>query len=697
MTLRHLTLPVAALAVAALVTTTALTGSPSSPAIRDGVVASAGSVSAVPAAVEATAPEPVTPEVEDVAVDGVDGDALDELAAEEAAAPVLDPEVPAVTEVEPAVLSDQLTVEEFTLAGVTWDAASTPEGMKVALRLREAGQWSEWVDLDVEVAVADVDTAEADRAAHVAGTEPLMTDGADGVQVRVVTDDGTAPENLKVSLINGGESRADIAVGAAQAAGAGDAEVTTALWTGPEATVEQAGTSGSAPQIVRRAQWGADESLRSGSPSYGHLVKAVIVHHTATTNSYTSSNVAQQLRSIYAYHTQSRKWADIGYNFLVDKYGTIYEGRAGSIDYVVQGAHAGGFNSHTVGVSAIGDYSSAAPPAALVRSIGHIAGWRIGQYNGNPKGKTWLTSAGGGTARYPAGTKVNLPVISAHRDVGYTACPGDNLYAKMSTIRSIAAEYASGPVGPVPPPSPGAVPAPAPPPAAAPPPASMPADAVPVTGDVDGDGRTDVGWFHDGEWAFQTVAGKTLRATFGLQDGDVPVVGDFNDDGRDDIGIFRSGQWHVRHSVSSGYAEASFSFGRAGDVPVVGRWAGSSRDGVAVVRGKVWHLRNTPSSGVAEGSFSWGRTTDTPVVGQWLGDGIDRPGLVRGKTWFLGTSIQRPRTVWSFSTGRTTDVPVVGAWGTTGVMTGGLARDKTFYRFLDHEGTVSLGTVTFAG
>lgn len=220
--------------------------------------------------------------------------------------------------------------------------------------------------------------------------------------------------------------------------------------------------------------------------------------------------------------------------------------------------------------------------------------------------------------------------------------------------------------------------------------------AVPVSGDVDGDGVTDIGWFNAGQWAFRTADGKVLRAAFG-QPGDEPVVGDFNDDGRDDVGVFRGGTWLVRFSVSGGPAQMTFSYGREGDLPLAGRWAGSTRDGVAVVRGKQWFVRATPTSGVAHSSFTWGRDGDVPVVGAWLGDGVDRPGLVRGKNWYLGTSIQRPRTVWSFAVGRPTDLPLVGDWDGDGVHTGGLVRDTTFFRLLDHEGRVAPTTVEFRG
>ncbi|MGH8969758.1 MAG: N-acetylmuramoyl-L-alanine amidase, partial [Actinomycetes bacterium] len=151
--------------------------------------------------------------------------------------------------------------------------------------------------------------------------------------------------------------------------------------------------------------------------------------------------VPRIIRGIYAYHTKSNGWSDVGYNFLVDRFGRLWEGRYGGISRAVIGAHSGGFNENTFGVSAIGNFDSAGAPAAMVDSIARLMAWKLSLHYRNPTGKTTLTSAGGGTSRYGAGTKVVKNVISAHRNVGYTACPGKYLYARMSTIRSKALSY----------------------------------------------------------------------------------------------------------------------------------------------------------------------------------------------------------------------------------------------------------------
>ncbi|MEP6762006.1 MAG: N-acetylmuramoyl-L-alanine amidase, partial [Sporichthyaceae bacterium] len=136
------------------------------------------------------------------------------------------------------------------------------------------------------------------------------------------------------------------------------------------------------------------------------------------------------------YHTQSNGWSDIGYNFLVDRFGRLWEGRYGGITKAVMGAHTGGFNVDTFAVSAIGNYDKVAAPAAMTSAISRLLAWKLSLYYRDPAGKTTLTSTGGGTSRYSAGQKVTINVVSGHRDVGYTSCPGTNLYAKMATIRS---------------------------------------------------------------------------------------------------------------------------------------------------------------------------------------------------------------------------------------------------------------------
>ncbi|MFG2724113.1 N-acetylmuramoyl-L-alanine amidase [Streptomyces canus] len=194
---------------------------------------------------------------------------------------------------------------------------------------------------------------------------------------------------------------------------------------------------GPRPRIITRRGWGADERLRERKFVYTKKSKAAFVHHTASGNGYRCTQVPSLIRGIYRYHVKSRGWRDIGYNFLVDKCGNIYEGRAGGVAKPVLGAHTLGFNTNSVGIAVLGSYGSKKPPAAVTRAIARLSAWKLGLYGANPKGKTYLKSGGGN--RYPKGRKVRLNVISGHRDGFVTECPGRQLYRKLGSTRTTAA------------------------------------------------------------------------------------------------------------------------------------------------------------------------------------------------------------------------------------------------------------------
>ncbi|BBZ43144.1 hypothetical protein MPRM_04250 [Mycobacterium parmense] len=198
-------------------------------------------------------------------------------------------------------------------------------------------------------------------------------------------------------------------------------------------------------EIISRARWGANESLRRALPRCDSGVRAGIVHHSATGNNYAPSDSAAIVRSIYEYHAVTEGWGDIGYNALVDKYGQVFEGRFGGITNPVEGVHTGGFNANTWAVCMIGDYSQAPPTPDQLRAVGELLGWRLAMDMVNPRGTVALTSAGGPNTRFPQGATPTLPSIFAHRDVGDTACPGNAGYAFMDQIRDIAAQFKQPP------------------------------------------------------------------------------------------------------------------------------------------------------------------------------------------------------------------------------------------------------------
>jgi len=185
------------------------------------------------------------------------------------------------------------------------------------------------------------------------------------------------------------------------------------------------------PQIFSRAQWGADEGLRRSSPSYFE-VRAGFVHHTVNTNTYTRNDVPALMRSIYAYHTRSRGWSDIGYNFIVDKFGRVWEGRFGGVDRPVVGAHTSGYNDYAFAGSALGNFETVQPPAAMITAFANLFAWKLSLHGVDAA----ATAQRVGSRTFPA--------INGHRDAGSTACPGKFLYARLGDIRA-RAKAAQGP------------------------------------------------------------------------------------------------------------------------------------------------------------------------------------------------------------------------------------------------------------
>jgi hypothetical protein len=320
------------------------------------------------------------------------------------------------------------TTRPFTTVGVTWRHDPAVQRVTAVVRWRASGSWSAWRTLSGDDDdVPDTGSVDATPALRD-GTAPLWVGRSDGVQVRVTTASGVQPQDLRLELVDPGTSAADA----------------------QPAPRDVAHASESQPSILTRADWGADESIRRGSPSYNATVKVGFVHHTDTANGYAMSEVPAMLRSIYAYHVKSNGWSDIGYNYLVDRFGRVWEGRYGGITRAVVGAHTGGFNTDSFGTSLLGNYTTEVPSAAMLTSLEQLFAWKLGAYYREPNGTATLRSAGGGTSKYPAGTYHEFDVVSGHRDAGNTSCPGNATYARMGQIRSAISTYlGTGFVSPV--------------------------------------------------------------------------------------------------------------------------------------------------------------------------------------------------------------------------------------------------------
>jgi flagellar hook assembly protein FlgD len=194
------------------------------------------------------------------------------------------------------------------------------------------------------------------------------------------------------------------------------------------------------PTIITRPEWGANEAIRRNrkkGPVIADNVHLAIVHHTAGSNSYSCSQSAAIVRSIELYHVEGNGWDDIGYNFLIDKCGQVFEGRYGGIDKAVVGAHALGFNYGAVGVALIGNYNGAGVTAAARASLVRLLAWRLDVAHLDPSSQVDRVSTG--NPKYSRGTSVLLNAISGHRDTYPTSCPGNNLYALLPSIRRAVA------------------------------------------------------------------------------------------------------------------------------------------------------------------------------------------------------------------------------------------------------------------
>jgi hypothetical protein len=278
----------------------------------------------------------------------------------------------------------------FNMLGVHWAGEGGVQYRTHRLR----GDWGPWRDVDDD-AGPDSGSRERSRAWRDGNLD--WAGASDGVQFRTR---GTV-RRLRAYYLW--------------------ARVTTA----PRRSLSYAG----APAIVTRSLWAADEKIRRAKPRYAPALKVAIVHHTAGTNAYSPAQAAAIVRGIEIYHVKGNGWDDIGYNFLVDKYGNIYEGRWGGIAQNVVGAHSQGFNRSTVGVSLIGNYSSATPTKAQQDALVKLLAWRLDVAHVDPLSSAVLTSTG--NPRYRAGKAVTLRAISGHRDTGPTSCPGNGTYALL--------------------------------------------------------------------------------------------------------------------------------------------------------------------------------------------------------------------------------------------------------------------------
>jgi hypothetical protein len=512
---------------------------------------------------------------------------------------------------------------------VGFDWPGTTPGI-IQVRALAAGGWSDWTSIDANLAEGPDANSREFHLRMSAG--PLWVGrGIKTIQFKIAT--GQLP-GLRLHAI-----RTDVGSGIAQASAS--------------ASVGQ-------PGIISRAGWGADESWRAHNgqgcltPSYADNVTFMVVHHTVQSNNYGPGDSASLVRGDYYYHVFTNGWCDIGYNFLVDLYGQIFEGRYGGITRAVIGAHAGGFNTNSSGVALLGTFDTAGPSSAMWNSLRALLTWKAAYHGINPQGNVTVTTGNFPTTRWPPGTVVTIPTIIGHRDVDQTDCPGQTMYPLLPQLRAeVAAGFAAG--------------------------GGQLSDSRLVC-DWTGSGVATPAVYQGGVFYIRlsnSPGPADLVIPFGIP-GDQAVCGDWTAHGVESIGIVRQGTWYLRTSNTFGPAEIVFNYGNPGDTPIVGKWKGGGTL-PGIYRGGTWYLRNSLTTGGGDVQFNFGNPSDLPVVGNWAGSGIDTPGVNRQGIWYLRNTNTTGVGDTTLALGNPGDRPMAGAWVSGSTDTPGVTRGGFWY------------------
>jgi uncharacterized protein with LGFP repeats len=376
-------------------------------------------------------------------------------------------------DLEPGVTVREISQDEpFTMVALTGADLS---GTSAKIRAKRAdGSWGPWYATAHEATEHAPTARPADAPAPGPdGTEPVFVGRTTAVQIAVTravaadnphaASEGPAtakPQRKstpKKATLPAAPAKPDLGYLPATAAQPFAQNISAVLITPPKVTPPKAPVDaqwsppsavlapGQPPNIIPRSHWGAGARGRCGKPVESGPVQAAVVHHTAGSNDYSPEDSADIIRAIYAYHTRTLGWCDIGYHALVDKYGQVFEGRAGGVTKGIVGSHAGGFNKNTWGVSMIGTFDDAPPPPIQLETVGRLLGWRLGLDRTDPRATVQLTSGGGSFTHVPRGSALTLPAIIGHRDLDATECPGEQGYLALNEIREIAARFGDPP------------------------------------------------------------------------------------------------------------------------------------------------------------------------------------------------------------------------------------------------------------
>lgn len=206
-------------------------------------------------------------------------------------------------------------------------------------------------------------------------------------------------------------------------------------------------------QINPRSSWAS--GLDPKGPLNGEDVKFLIVHHSASHNGHTGADTPGILRSWFEFHTGTKGWNDVAYNFVIDSDGGVWEARKGSLDGPVAGDATGGNQGFTQLVCLVGDFNTGQPTTAAKSSLVSLLAWLADRYDLSTAPGAEITFTSRGSNRWPSGTTVTTPTICGHRDMSNTTCPGDNLYPYVAGTLSGDVEKArsGSPPATSPPPS----------------------------------------------------------------------------------------------------------------------------------------------------------------------------------------------------------------------------------------------------
>jgi hypothetical protein len=317
----------------------------------------------------------------------------------------------------------------FVLAGVEW---SGPRDARIEIRVRfRTGAWSPW-------AVAsslghEPDLTPSERALF---GSPVWFGPARRFELRAaVPVDGLRVHFVTLAAVSGA----------------------TAAGVTPSPLAEPVFDAGPGqPPIIARSAWAGVHSPPAVPPAYGK-VRLAFVHHTDNPNGYSAGAVPAMLLAMYQFHRFVRGWHDIGYNFVIDLFGRIWEARAGGIDLPVIGAQAGGYNVESTGVAVLGTFSSVVPSRAALSALEQLLAWKLSLHGLHALGRTTVevNPFDAFYTPYAGGTRISLPHIAGHREGCTTDCPGNAFYARLPAIRprvaALAGTVATLTIGPRPP------------------------------------------------------------------------------------------------------------------------------------------------------------------------------------------------------------------------------------------------------